>query len=298
MVDVTRPRSAAEDLDPSSTDPAVLRHVAVAVAEEASELVRRRRPEVFADSGTHDNAVKSKSTPTDPVTIVDTETENLVRTLLARLRPGDAVLGEEEGGDDAPPDGVRWIVDPIDGTVNFLYGIPVYSVSLAAQVGGTSVAGAVVDVVGRRTYAAHLGGGADVSNDGGTWKSLRANPVDDLGMALMATGFGYDSARRREQGRLICALLPRVRDVRRIGSAALDLCMVAAGLVDAHFEHGLSPWDWAAGSLIASEAGAVVIVPSASSRSRHGAVTVACAPGIADEFRAVLDEIGGLDPIP
>nr|WP_229745949.1 inositol monophosphatase family protein [Rhodococcus trifolii] len=295
---MTRPRSEAEDHDHSSEDPAVLRRVAVAVAEEASEHVRRRRPEVFADSGAHDDAVRSKSTRTDPVTIVDTETENLVRTTLARLRPHDAVLGEEEGGDDVPPDGVRWVVDPIDGTVNFLYGIPVYSVSVAAQVRGTSVAGAVVDVVGRRTYSAHVGGGAHVSADGKIPKPLRANPVDDLAMALMATGFGYDAARRREQGRLIGELLPRVRDVRRIGSAALDLCMVAAGLVDAHFEHGLSPWDWAAGSLVAAEAGAVVIVPSASSRSHHGAVTVACAPGIADEFHALLGEIGGLDPIP
>ena len=117
-------------------------------------------------------------------------------------------------------------------------------------------------------------------------------------MSLLATGFGYAPARRQRQGELIAALLPRVRDIRRIGSAALDLCMVAAGRVDAHFEHGLSPWDWAAGSLIAEEAGAVVMLPSPESTSADGDVTVAAAPGVAAALEATLAGIGALDPIP
>ena len=217
--------------------------------------------------------------------------------VLATLRPGDAVLGEEEGGSVEVPSGVRWVIDPIDGTVNFLYGIPAYSVSVGAQVNGRTVAGAVVDVVRGTTYSATRGEGA-YSDDGSGPVRLRTNPIDKVGLALVATGFGYGSARRRVQGELISALLPHIRDVRRIGSAALDLCMVASGAVDAHFEHGLSPWDWAAGSLIAEEAGAVVTIPDATSRSAAGNVTLAMAPGIADELGELLARLGALEPIP
>ncbi len=242
-------------------------------------------------------AVSTKSTDTDPVTVVDTESETLLRDLLAELRPGDAVLGEEEGGSIAVPAGVRWVVDPIDGTVNFLYGIPAYSVSVGAQVDGRTVAGAVVDVARGITYSATRGGGA-FSDDGRGPVRLTCNGIDDVGLALVATGFGYASTRRSVQGSLIAALLPHIRDVRRIGSAALDLCMVASGAVDAHYEHGLSPWDWAAGSLIAEEAGAVVRIPDATSRSTQGDVTLAMAPGIASELTTLLARLGALDPIP
>ena len=224
--------------------------------------------------------------------MVDTETEQVIRALLAQHRPGDAVLGEEGGGSTTPPAGVRWVVDPIDGTVNFLYGIPAYAVSVAAQVDGRSVAGAVVDVAAGLTYSAALGHGATRHGGDGVATPLRARAVDSVGFALVATGFGYGAHRRGEQGRIVAALLPKVRDIRRIGSAALDLCMVAAGLVDAHYEHGLSPWDWAAGSLIATEAGAIVRTPEPTASSADGQVLVACAPGIATEFHAVLDELG------
>jgi myo-inositol-1(or 4)-monophosphatase len=170
-------------------------------------------------------------------------------------------------------------------------------VSVGAQVDGRTVAGAVVDVVRRTTYFATRGAGA-YSDDGSGPVRLQANAIDKVGLALVATGFGYGSGRRQVQGRLIAALLPHIRDVRRIGSAALDLCMVASGAVDAHFEHGLSPWDWAAGSLIAEEAGAVVTIPEATSRSAAGDVTLAMAPGIADGLGALLADLGALKPIP
>lgn len=269
------------------------------VASAAAKHVRRRRPEVFGvgAQGSTD-PVQSKSTPTDPVTVVDTEAEDVLRNLLEQLRPGDAVLGEEGGGSAHPVAGVRWVLDPIDGTVNFLYGIPAYAISVAAQVDGVSVVGVVVDVARDIVYSAVRGAGATVTESGGEPTPLACNAVTDTDMALVATGFGYGSARRAAQGRIIAELLPRVRDIRRIGSAALDLCMVASGAVDAHFEHGLSPWDWAAGSLIAEEAGAVVMVPRATSTSAEGSITVAVARGIEHDFVNLLRVSGALDAIP
>ncbi len=280
-----------------------LSEIAVTVVTEAAQRVVARRAEVFGANafdgvdGTRPEGVTTKSTPTDPVTVVDTETERFVRERLAELRPDDAVLGEEFGGERGEPGAVRWIVDPIDGTVNFLYGVPAYAVSLGAQVDGVSVAGAVADVVHGTVYAAALDGGAREISPDGTVRELRANPITDPALALVATGFGYARARREKQGRVLAQLLPAVRDVRRIGSAALDLCMVAAGRADAHYEHGLSPWDWAAGALIAQEAGAVVIVPAPDSTSDDGALTLAAAPGIAEELIGVLRAAGGLEAL-
>nr|WP_051048121.1 inositol monophosphatase family protein [Rhodococcus sp. AW25M09] len=283
----------------STRDVDVLREVAIRVAQGAAEHVRLRRPQVFGgDSHVGDGSVQSKSTPTDPVTVVDTETERVLREMLSTLRPADAVLGEEEGSEDDSLDGVRWVLDPIDGTVNFMYGIPAYAVSVAVQIDGVSVAGAVVDVARELVYSAAKGRGAVVLRADGTEERLRCSGVTELSMTLLATGFGYGSGRRAVQGAIVSELLPQVRDIRRIGSAALDLCMVASGAADAHFEHGLSPWDWAAGALIAAEAGAVVRLPAANSTSAHGSVTVAAAPGISDAFLAALRSAGALDPIP
>ncbi|MGZ8179829.1 inositol monophosphatase family protein [Williamsia sp. SKLECPSW1] len=277
-----------------------LAEIAVRVARTAADHVRTRRSELIegAASPLRSDAVTTKSTPTDPVTVVDTEAEDLLRRELARLRPDDAVLGEEDGGSLDVPEGVRWVVDPIDGTVNFLYGLPAYAISVGAQVAGESVAGAVVDVARGRVYSAARGAGAWLdSGDGSDPVRLRSTGVDDVSLALVATGFGYDPRRRAAQGAVIARLLPRVRDIRRVGSAALDLCMVAAGMVDAHVEHGLNPWDWAAGAVIASEAGAVVHTPGSTSRGADGFPTIAVAPGIADEFMALLEEIGGLEQL-
>ncbi|RDI44671.1 inositol monophosphatase family protein [Nocardia mexicana] len=277
---------------------AELRRIAVHLAQTAAAHVRARRPEVFGDGESAQDAVQAKSSPTDPVTVVDTEAEQLIRRLLAELRPGERVLGEEGGGSLGDDSQVVWVVDPIDGTVNFMYGIPAYAVSVAAMRGGRSLAGAVADVAGGHTYSAGLGAGATRTDRGGTAITLRCNEVGTVGMALLATGFGYGATRRARQGQLIAELLPHVRDIRRIGSAALDLCMVAAGLVDAHYEHGLNTWDWAAGALIAAEAGARVVLPPAGTISKTGELVVASAPDIADELLELLDRLGVSEPIP
>lgn len=286
------------DLD---TDPALLRSVAEQLASEAASFVRRRRVEVFgtgragADSavraGSFTSAVSFKSTATDPVTVVDTETERLLRDRLAELRPGDPILGEEEGGPVGAADGkVIWVLDPIDGTVNFLYGIEAYAVSVGVQRDGVSVAGAVADVAAGAVYSAATGHGARVRRDGVVGE-LRASGLTELSMALVGTGFGYQTERRRRQGEVIARLLPEVRDLRRIGSCALDLCMVAAGRLDAYYEEGVHVWDWAAGALIATEAGAQVRTP----RPADGeGLVVAAAPGISAEFGDALVRCGAV----
>ena len=275
----------------------VLRGVAEQVAGEAADLVRRRRVEIFgARSGSTGGEVRAKSTPTDPVTAADTDVEQMIRTRLAELRPGEPILGEEGGGAARESGAVRWVVDPIDGTVNFIYGIPAYAVSIAAQVDGRSLAGAVADVVSGDIYSAGVGLGAHVFA-GGVRRPLRCNEVDDLSMALLGTGFGYASPRRAAQAALLSQVLPLVRDIRRIGSAALDLCMVAAGRLDAHYEHGLNVWDWAAGALIAAEAGAVLVLPGPDAPGTEGGLLVAAAPGVAAQLIEALDRFAGLRPL-
>jgi myo-inositol-1(or 4)-monophosphatase len=294
---------------PESTTPAVpaptpeliaeLRGVAVHLAKTAAAHVRLRRTQVRGAAGAlRADAVQSKSTPTDPVTVVDTETEELIRTLLSELRPGERVFGEEGGGSVGDGSQIVWVVDPIDGTVNFMYGIPAYSVSVAAMRDGRSLAGVVADVAGDQVYSAGLGAGAERIGPDGTATALRCTEVDTISMALLATGFGYSAERRARQGQLIAEVLPRVRDIRRIGSAALDLCMVAAGLVDAHYEHGLNTWDWAAGALIAAEAGAHLRLPAAGTVAKTGELVVAAAPGIAAELLDLFDNLGVSKPVP
>ena len=267
------------------------------VVTEAAEWVRGRRIELSGASGSLAAAVRTKSSPTDPVTVVDTETEQMIRTRLAQLRPGEAILGEEGGAETADRGTVRWVVDPIDGTVNFIYGIPAYAVSVAAQLDGDSVAGAVADVASGDVYSAGLGLGAHVLA-GGARRRLRCSEVGDLSMALLGTGFGYAAPRRAAQAALLARMLPVVRDVRRIGSAALDLCMVAAGRLDAYYEHGLNVWDWAAGALIAAEAGAVLVLPGPDAPGTDGCLLVAAAPGVAGQLIAALDDFVGLGPLP
>ena len=281
----------------SDIDAAELRSVAEQLAAEAAEFVRTRRAEVFGDGRPHDGdgAVASKSTRTDPVTVVDTDTERLLRDRLAQLRPGEPILGEEGGGPQKGGDeDVTWVLDPIDGTVNFVYGIPAYAVSVAAQVGRASVAGAVADVTRGVVYSAGRGLGARAVDSSGASETLRCNPIGDLSMALVGTGFGYSPQRRAAQAAVLARVLPHVRDVRRMGSAALDLCMVACGRLDAHYEHGLNRWDWAAGALIAAEAGAQVQLP----RTDGPALTLVAAPGVAPALRGLLERLGVHDELP
>ncbi|WP_433203856.1 inositol monophosphatase family protein [Nocardia sp. CA-107356] len=296
----TRASVTAQPTAAGSADAAELRRIAVRLAETAAAHVRSRRPQVFGPDGARDGAVRTKGHPTDPVTIVDTETEDLIRRLLAEARPDDPILGEEGGGSlaDSDADTVHWVVDPIDGTVNFLYGIPGYAISVAAMRAGRSVAGAVVDVARAATYSAASGLGATRVAADGSVDHLRCSPVRSAAMALVATGFAYGTHRRAQQAALVAEILPNIRDIRRFGAAALDLCFVAEGRIDAYYEHGLNAWDWAAGALIAAEAGAVLRLPAATSPGSAGELVIAAAPGVADELTELFDRVGATVAIP
>jgi myo-inositol-1(or 4)-monophosphatase len=281
--------------DRSRAETAELRGIAERVAVEAAEHLRGLpRPwESAGDPGAVDAAagVTTKSSPTDVVTAADTALETLIRTRLRELRPGDAVLGEEQGG-AADGDRTTWVVDPIDGTVNFYYGIPWYTVSVAATRGGVSVAGALAEPETGRLWSAARGAGATC--DG---RPLRASSATDLAQSLLGTGFSYRAERRARQARLIGGLLPRVRDIRRAGSSSLDVCAVAAGWMDGYLEHGLNWWDWAVAALVAEEAGAVVRVPGPPGTTPPddglGAdATLVAAPGIAADLLALARDLG------
>ncbi|RKN49157.1 inositol monophosphatase family protein [Micromonospora endolithica] len=233
-------------MDRPAPTPQQLLTIAVEVARDAAATAYRMRAEGVSVAAT-------KSTATDVVTAADRAVERQVIAALRELRPGDAVLGEEYGAGAAGatgPGAVRWIVDPIDGTVNYLYGLPHFAVSLAAEVDGTVVAGVVRNASTGDEWTATAGGGA--WRDG---QRLRGSTETDLGQALVATGFGYDPRRRAHQARVVAELITQVRDIRRLGAAAIDLCYAAEGRVDAYFEKGLAAWDLAAGGLVASEAG-------------------------------------------
>ncbi|MFI9642296.1 inositol monophosphatase family protein [Micromonospora sp. NPDC051925] len=223
-----------------------LLEIAIRVARDAAGTAARMRAAGVSVAAT-------KSTATDVVTAADRAVERQVLDALRAVRPGDVVLGEEYGGAAAGSvgaGGVRWIVDPIDGTVNYLYGLPYCAVSLAAEVDGEVVAGVVRNVATGEEWTATAGGGA--WRDG---ERLRCSTETDLGQALVATGFGYDPGRRVHQARVVAELIQHVRDIRRMGAAALDLCLAAEGRVDAYYEKGLAAWDLAAGGLVAAEAG-------------------------------------------
>lgn len=261
----------------SDVDPWQLLELASAAAAQAARLVVDGRP---ADLGVAD----TKSSPTDVVTEMDTAAESLIRKIIAQQRPDDGFLGEE-GGADAGTSAVRWIVDPIDGTVNYLYDLPGWSVSIAAEVAGEVVAGVV--------HAPRLGEVYTAVRGAGSWCNgalLAVRPPVALDGALVGTGFGYRAQRRATQGVIVQALLPRVRDIRRAGSAALDLCSVAHGRLDGYFERGLKPWDLAAGSLIATEAGAVV--GGLNGRPASEDMVVAAPQGTYGALHDVLIELG------
>jgi myo-inositol-1(or 4)-monophosphatase len=250
----------------------------MSVADAALDRVVPR----LADPEMRSNiSVSTKSSATDMVTEMDEWSETTIVETIAALRPGDGFLGEE-GASRPSETGVVWVIDPIDGTTNFLYDIPGFSISIAARVDGVDVVGVVHDPIRDERFRAVHGGGA-TCNDA----PIHASAKSDLATALIATGFSYEADRRRAQAQALTILLPLVRDIRRFGGAALDLCSVACGRVDGYYERGLGTWDSAAGAVIATEAGAIV-----EDRQPHGGALVAAAPGIVAEFIALVDDSG------
>ncbi|MFC4586908.1 inositol monophosphatase family protein [Sphaerisporangium corydalis] len=261
--------------------------LAVAIAREAGDMLLAKRP-------ARPEAVDTKSSRTDVVTALDRASEELIRDRVRAARPGDAILGEEgghTGGTETEQGRVRWIVDPIDGTVNFMYGLPDWAVSIAVEVDGEVVAG-VVNVVPRgELFAAARGAGAELFRDGLPPLRLRCNTGVPLSQALIATGFGYQAGRRAVQAEVLAHVLPKVRDIRRGGSCAADLCSVAAGRVDGYYERGPEEWDFSAGGLIATEAGA--LVGGLRGGPPAASMTVCAAPGLFEDLRGLL---APLDP--
>lgn len=269
-------------------DVIALRDLAERVAREAGRLVLDGRAGVV-------DVAMTKTSPVDVVTAVDTASERLVRAALEAARPEDGILGEELGH-RAGPSSLTWVVDPIDGTVNFLYGITAYAVSIAVVAGDPTRAGAWTPLAAcvhapaqGRTYTAARGQGAWREDMRGRVR-LQVNDDVALGQALVGTGFGYRADRRAAQGRVVAALLPQVRDIRRAGCASLDLCAVAAGELDGYYERGLQPWDLAGGALVAAEAGAVVTGLGGAPAGEE--MTLAGSAGVVRQLDALLTPLG------
>lgn len=228
---------------PPEPIPAELLDVAVQAARCAGDLLLER----FHSGEQH--RVTSKSTPTDLVSQADLDAERAIRELLARLRPDDGFLGEESGG-EAGSSGLRWVVDPLDGTVNFLFSIPQWCVSVAVQDEHGSLVGAIYDPCRGELFTALRGAAPLLEGPNGAQRVLVSPLREDLATAMIATGLAYDARVRAAQADILARLIPRVRDIRRFGSAALDLAWTAAGRFDAYFERTVKPWDIAAGTLI------------------------------------------------
>lgn len=244
---------------------------------------------MLADRRGHAVVVATKSSPTDVVTEMDQAAERLIARRILAERPTDSILGEE-GGQTGEGALVRWIVDPLDGTVNYLYDLPDWAVSVAVEVDSQVVAGAVCVPRRDALFFSRLGGGAwrtaVTDPEPAAAQRLRCNADVPLNRALIATGFGYEPGRRLVQGQVVAALLPRVRDIRRNGAAAVDLCSLAAGNVDGYYERGVQYWDIAAGSLIAREAGA--IVSGLAGKPAGPAMTVGGGPGLFERLHDFL----------
>lgn len=250
-----------------------LLELARSVGLQAAAFVRAARPDGRVDVSS------TKSSETDVVTEIDEACERLIRERIFAERPDDGFVGEE-GEDVVGTSGVDWVVDPIDGTVNFVYGIATYGVSIAARRDGAVVAGYVVNIATGSEWGAVVGHGAWRYEMDGR-RMLSVAPIEKLAHALVATGFNYVPEVRAKQAAAMAAFIPQVRDIRRIGSAALDLCALAEGQYDAYLEEGLKPWDLAAGGLIASEAGLVVSGLDGPPDER---MVMAAHPGIAAEY--------------
>jgi myo-inositol-1(or 4)-monophosphatase len=252
--------------------PGGLEEIAVDVAIAAAGLIRGRVGRT--------QTVETKTSPTDVVTAADVEVETFIRAELLAATPGAAVRGEER----APVAGttsVGWIIDPIDGTVNFLYDLPVMSVSIAATIDGEVVAGAVADVLRGEIFSGSAGNG--VRRDGVT---IAPSSTITLADALVGTGFSYSAEVRGREGEVVARVLPRARDIRCFGSAALHLCWVACGRLEAFYQEGLKEWDVAAGAFLAAEAGARVELGSEA----NGGLVIAATPGVFAALRALVTD--------
>jgi myo-inositol-1(or 4)-monophosphatase len=279
MVGRIREDATVTSANGDSADAAALLKLAVRLARDAAELIRDRPADL---------AVDTKATPTDAVTVTDRASERLILAGLAEARPQDTVIAEESGTTSGTASGgVRWYVDPLDGTVNYLYDLPQYAVSIAAEVDGDVVAGVVLDVATGGEYTAVRGGGAYC--DG---RRLSCRSESDPALSLVATGFSYDARRRASQAEILRTILPRVRDIRRMGAAALDLCAVAAGRVDGYYEERLKPWDWAAGALVAHEAGARV--GTVGDGPLGTSIALAANPSLYEALEHLLTTAGGV----
>lgn len=265
-------------MDSTDIDTAALLEVAHTAARVAARLLVERRPpgplEVKA----------TKSSATDIVTAMDEAAEASLVEHISAARPDDGFVGEE-GAQETGSSGVTWVLDPIDGTVNYLYGIPVYAVSIGVRVGEEVVAGVVCNPATGETWSARRGHGAQLNG-----QPITVNPSPSLDMALVGTGFGYERSRRAHQAEVLRAVLPRVRDIRRAGVASLDLCSVACGRLDGYYERGLKAWDLAAGGLIAAEAGARV--GGLGGRPAGEDLVIAAAAGLFDELEELLTAAG------
>lgn len=261
------------------TDPLLseLLDLALEAARRAGALLRDGRP---ADLG----VAATKSSPIDVVTEMDIRAEKLITGFLSGSRPRDGFLGEE-GASAQGSSGVRWVIDPLDGTVNYLYGLPTWAVSIAAERDGERVVGVVEAPMRRETFHAVLGGGAYLNG-----VPLACRPAPPFAEALVSTGFNYVTEVRTHQAAVAQQLIPKLRDIRRGGSAAVDLCDVAAGRLDGYYERGLHPWDLAAGDLIAREAGALTGGRPGLPADRD--LTVAAAPGVFEPLQELLEELG------
>lgn len=251
--------------------------VALEAAHLAGAFLRDGRPDDLGVAATKTSAV-------DVVTEMDIASEKLITDFFAERRPDDGVLGEE-GASSEGSSGIQWVIDPIDGTVNYLYGRPDWSVSIAARKDGETLVGVVHAPMRGETYRAVLGEGAFVND-----KAARTRPAPPFGQALVGTGFGYVAERRARQAEVARQLIPLVRDIRRGGSAAIDLCDVALGRLDAYYERGLNPWDFAAGELIAREAGA--LTGGRPGEAPTGELTIAAPPGLFEDLQGRLEELG------
>lgn len=250
------------------------------LADLAVEAARRGRKRLEQTGRSEIRVAATKSSSTDLVTETDRAVETEIITTITGARPDDGILAEESGHRPGSS-GVTWIVDPIDGTTNFFYGLPGYNISIAAAHDGRVVAGVVVDPVRDETFRAVRGGGATCNG-----VTVRGGSPPDLAHSLVGTGFSYTAERRRHQAGVVAALIGRIRDIRRQGAAALDLCAVAAGRLDGYFESGLKPWDLAAGGLMVTEAGCRISGPDGA--PPDGRLVIAAAPGVFDALADAL----------